>query len=380
LGDAVPSIEQAAAHGSGLIALRAENDQRSLALGVRARQVAALIETARRAFDLVDEFAESTWSDIRGNGSEAEASAAEAATLWQRAVACNALETQDFAAAREDLNTIEAQLARAASLSEAIVLRLKDLEHARAIAKQELAAAAADVAAGSGYLATHDPDIGKQPEEQLHKAAELLAQAEAEAAKPKPDWLALVRLAQAANAEADAALAGARSEVEMMNKLRAQAQHAQQLAASEVQRAERFYETHRSDVGWSISDSLRDLQAQLQSARDALRQADSLAEEQRRQALERARSQFASVDGRADQVYAKLYAAFQEAEAAREAAEAERRRSSSTSSWGSSSSGGSWSISSSSSSSRGSSSGGSWGGGSSSGGSWGGGSRSGGGW
>jgi chromosome segregation ATPase len=383
LGEAGPALEQAIAQGRGLIALRAENEQRSLALGVQARQVAALIETARKTFDLVDEFAESTWNDIRGNGSEAEASAAEAATLWQRAVARNNLETQEFAAAREELNALEAQLARAASLSEAIIQRLKDLEHARAIAKEELAAAAADVAAGNSYLAAHDPDIGKQPEEQLRKAADLLAQTEAEAAKPKPDWLTLVRLAQAANAEADAALTGARSEVETMDKLRAQVQHAQQLAASEVQRAKRFYETHRSDLSWSISDSLHDLQEQLQLAHDALRQAESLAEEQRRDALEHARGQFVNVDGRADKVYAKLYAAFQEVEAARQAEEA-ARRSSSSSSWSSSgsswSSSGSGSSSSSSSSSRGSSSGGSWGGGSRSGGSWGGGSRSGGGW
>jgi hypothetical protein len=290
------------------------------------------------------------------------------------------METQEFAAAREDLNTLEAQLARATDLSETIIQRLKDLEHARAIAKEELAAAATDVAVGTSYLAAHDPDIGKQPEEQLRKAADLLAQSEAEAAKPKPDWLALVRLAQAANTEADTALVGARSEVETMDKLRAQVQHAQQLAASEVQRAKRFYETHRSDLGWSISDSLHDLQEQLQLAHDALRQAESLAEEQRREALEHARGRFVNVDGRADQVYAKLYAAFQEVEAAREAEEAARRSSSSSSSWSSSGSSWSSSSSSSSSSSRGSSSGGSWGGGSSSGGSWGGGSRSGGGW
>ncbi len=41
-----------------------------------------------------------------------------------------------------------------------------------------------------------------------------------------------------------------------MDKLRAQVQHAQQLAAAEVQRAEGFYDTHRSDVSRSTSDSL----------------------------------------------------------------------------------------------------------------------------
>jgi hypothetical protein len=183
-----------------------------------------------------------------------------------------------------------------------------------------------------------------------------------------------VRLAQAANAQADAALAGARSEVEAMDKLRAQVQHARQLAAAEVQRAERFYDTHRSDVGWNTSDSLRRLQAQLQATYGILSQAENLAEGERAQALERARSQFASVDSQADQVYAAMYAAFQEAEAARVAAEEERRRRSS-----SSSSSSSWSSSSSSSSSS-SGGGGSWGAGSSSGGSWGAGSSSGGGW
>jgi septal ring factor EnvC (AmiA/AmiB activator) len=353
-----------------LLGLRARNDERLLALGVQAREVAALIDSGRQAFDIVDEFAESTWSDIRGNGSEAEASAGEATRLWARAAASNTIEQQAFAAAHEDLNAVEAQLARAASLAEAILGRLKDLEHARAIAKDELAAAAADVAAGQEYLASHDPDVGKAPEQQLHQAAELLAQAQAEAAKPKPDWLALVRQAQAANSAADAALAGARSEVEAMDKIRAQAQRAQQLAASEVQRAERFRETHRSDIGWDSIDMLQRLQEQLRAAQSALRQAESLAEDERRAALERARSQFASIDSEADRVYSRLYAAFQRAEAARQAAEEERRRSSSSSS-------SSWSSSSSSSSSGG---GGSWGSGSSSGGSWGSGSSSGGGW
>jgi chromosome segregation ATPase len=178
------------------------------------------------------------------------------------------------------------------------------------------------------------------------------------------------RLAQAANAAADSALAGARSEVAAMDKARAQAQHARQLAAAEVQRAERFYESHRGDISWDAQGSLRQLQAQLQAAYGAMNDAESGADDTRRAALERARSQFAGVDSEADRVYSRLYADFQRAESARQAAEEERqRRSNSSSSFSSSSS--SWSSSSSSSSSgSGSSSGGSWGGGSSSGGGW----------
>ncbi|MEO7911351.1 MAG: hypothetical protein ABIV47_17030 [Roseiflexaceae bacterium] len=376
LGDVLPALEQAMAHGRGLLALRAENDSRLLVLGVHAREVAALLDVARQAFDSVDEFAESTWSDIRGNGSEAEASVAEAARLWQRAVDGNTIASQEFSVAHENLNAVEVQLARAASLSDAILARLKALEHARAIAKNELAAAVADIATGQAYLSAHDPDVGKQPEQQLRQATELLAQAEAESIQAKPDWLALVRLAQAANSAADAALAGARSEVEAIDKARSQAQHARQLAAAEVQRAERFCESHRSDVGWDAQGSLRQLQAQLQAAYAALSDAESRAEDERSAALERARSQFASVDAEADRVYSRLYADFQRAEAAREAAQEEERRrrshssSSSTSFSSSSSSFSSSSSSHSSSSSSGSSSGGSWGSGSSSGGGW----------
>jgi uncharacterized membrane protein YgcG len=371
LGDVGPALELATARGRGLLALRAENDDRLLALGVRAGEVATQLEAARQAFDIVDEFAESTWSDIRGNGSEAEASAAEAARLWQRAVSGNTLVAQEFIAAHEDLNAIEVQLARATDLAEAIVARLKDLEHARAIAKAELAAAAADIDAAQAYLGAHDVDVGQQPEQQLRQAAELLAQAETESTQAKPDWLALVRLAQAANAAADIAMTGALSEVEAMNKARAQAQHARQLAAAEVQRAERFCESHRGDISWDTTGALRQLQAQLQAAYRALNDAEGHAEGERRAALERARNQFASVDSEADRVYSRLYADFQQAEAAREAAaEEERRRSSSSSSFSSSSSSFSSSLSSSSSSSSGSSSGGSWGSGSSSGGGW----------
>jgi uncharacterized membrane protein YgcG len=374
LGDVTTALERAAENGPGLLTLRAENDQRLLALGVRAHEVTLRIEAARQAFEIVDEFAESIWSDIRGNGSEAEASAAQAARLWRTAAARNTISAQEFAAAREDLNAAEAQLARASSLAEAIIQRLKDLEHARAIAQDELAAAAADVAAGKEYLGAHDADVGKGPEQQLGQAADLLAQAQAQAQQAKPDWLALVRLAQAANAAADTALAGARSQVEAIDKARALAQHAQQLAASEVQRAQRFRDAHRDDISWDMSDSLHRLNQQLQAAYGAMRQAEGLAEEERLAALERARSQFTSVDSEADRVYARLYADFQRAETARQEAEQERRRSSS-SSWSSGSS--SWSSGSSRSSSGG---GGSWGGGGSSGGSWGGGSKSGGGW
>ena len=370
LAAVAPLLAQAATSGRGMLALRAENDQQLLALGVRANHVGALVARARATFDIVDEFAESTWSDIRGNGSEAEASAGAAATLWQRAAANNTLEQQQFASAQADLATVDSCLARATTLCDAIIARLRDLEHARTIATATLASTASDVAAGKAYLDTNTADVGVEPETRLAKAAEVLAQAEAEAAQQKPDWLALVRLAQAADSEADAALAGARSEVEVMNRLRNELQNAHQVASSEIQRAARFCDLHRGDIGISTRDSLHALQAQLEAAGAGIHQAEARVEDERRSALTHMRDQVVNIQVAAGRLYSAMYSDFQRAESARAAAAAEaaaaeeqRRRRSSSSHHSFSSSG-------SSSSSSSGSSGGSWGGGSSSGGSW----------
>jgi hypothetical protein len=292
--------------------------------------VAELIATGHATFDLVDEFAESTWSDIRGNGSEAQRAADEAQELWERAAERNTMQAQEFAGARDDLDAADALLARAEELVGAISTRLRDLEAARAAARDEIGAAAADIAAGQEFVRAHDPDISPSPDQRLRHAAALLAAAGAEASQPKPDWLALLRNAQAANAEADAALAGARSEFEAMEKLRGEVQRARQVAAGEVQKNAQFYSIHAADIRPQARQALAALQQEFDQADAALAQAQNLEDTARKAALEQALGRYTALHQQADQVYVSLQADFARVDKLRDQLEQERQRAQNT--------------------------------------------------
>lgn len=308
------ALATAVAQGRGLVTLRAENEQRLAEIEQLGAEVAQLIATGQEAFALVDEFAESTWSDIRGNGSEAEAAANRAQEHWFSARTRNSMHVQEFAAAREDLDAAAAELAYARSLVDAITQRLQDLQEARAIARAELEAAVTDIARGWEFIRTHDPDVGKAPELQLKHAEQSLALARDEMQKEKPDWLHLVRQAQAANNLADEALAGARSEVEEMEKLREKTRHAQKLATAEVQKIVQFAGVHRQDIQPGNQQAIALIQQQVQHAYTLLQQAEQTVEEQRRAALQQAYASFTRLQTDAEQVYNTVYNDFQQLE------------------------------------------------------------------
>lgn len=310
LDEARNALTEAAASGPELVQLRAQNDQRLAALETRGQQVAQQIEAGRKTFDLVDEFAESTWNDIRGNGTEAQKAADQAHALWQQAAQSNTMETQEFTAARDDLDAADGLLNRASELIEAITKRLTDLQAARGAARDELAAATADIARGWEFVRANDPDVGQNPEQRLRKAEGLLQTAQKEAAKEQPDWLALVRQAQAANAEADAALADARSEFEAMEKLRASVERAQQVASGEVQKTVQFFSTHAGDMRPESQKTLDALQANVQTAYQTLQRASTVQEDARRSTLEDALRRYTTLGEQADKIYATLYADF----------------------------------------------------------------------
>jgi hypothetical protein len=309
----------------GMPALRRENAERLPQIEQAGEQLAAYIAEGRRAFDMVDEFAESAWSDIRGNGSEAEAAAARAHALWQRAAQRNSMEAQQFADAKEDLDAAEQQIAYARSLVDTIIQRLKDLEAARDAAREELAAAQADIDTGWAFVRSNDPDVGKQPEAALTKAATLLAQANAELSNPRPDWLAIVKQAQEANRLADEALAEARGEVDAMNKLRDQVARAQQLATAEVQKIIKFAALHNNDLPATAERRLNALQAEVQAAYGALKAADQAEEQARDAALRDALGRYTALHDNADKLYDEIYAAFERVEKLRQRVDEEAR-------------------------------------------------------
>jgi hypothetical protein len=333
---ATPLLDQAEAaraegvgRGGGMPALRRENDTRLPAVEQAGQLLAAAITEGHRAFDAVDEFAESTWSDIRGNGSEAEAAAARAQALWQRASERNTMEAQDFYGAKEDLDAAEEEIAHAHTLIDTIVQRLKDLEAARDAARAELKAAQDDIEAGWAFVRSNDPDVGKQPEQALTQAAGLVEQAGAELAKDRPDWLVVVKQAREANRLADEALANARSEVEEMEKLRGQVARAQQLATAEVQKIVKFASLHADDLPRQSEPQLNSLQGDVQAAYATLKAAEQREEQARATALRDALNRYVALESQAEQLYGEIYAAFERVEqlrkqVAEEAADAER--------------------------------------------------------
>ncbi len=330
---AAPLLDQAeaaraegVARGGGMPALRHENEQRLPQIEQAGQQLTAAIAEGRRTFDSVDEFAESAWSDIRGNGSEAEAAAARAHALWQHAQGRSSMETQDFAGAKEDLDAADEQIAYAHSLIDTIVQRLKDLEAARDAARAELALAQADIEKGQEFVSSNDPDVGKAPEELLRQAAALLDQANAELAQPRPDWLALVKHAREANQLADQALAGARGEVETMDKLRAEVARAQQLATAEVQKIVKFASLHANDLPPQSERQLTRLQADVRAAYAALTASEQAEEQARVAALRDALARYTALHDTADKLYDEIYAAFQRVEQLRQQVDQEASR------------------------------------------------------
>ncbi len=307
-------LDTAVASGSGAPALHEANAARLAEIEARGQRAAARIAEGRQAFDLVDEFAESTWSDIRGNGSEAQAAADRAHEHWELARQNNTMETQRFVEAREALDAAAQELDYVDQLVDAILTRLKDLEAARDGARGLLEEAERSINAGLAFVRANDPDVGPRPEEQLREAAAQLAAAQAESRQPRPDWLRLAAAATTADQLADAALAGARSEAEAMQKLRRQADQLRPLVAGEVNKIARFVNLHGADISPASMAAVRTLVQRYEEAQRLDRSAAELAEEQRRSALERLIAAFTALQQESQSVYQAAYSDVQRLE------------------------------------------------------------------
>jgi len=317
IAEAEAALARAQREGFDLPTIRADNERRIAALAARGPQTAKLIAAGREAFDLVDEFAESTWADIRGNGSEAEAAVARAFEHWEQARTANTMEVQGFLAARSYLDAAEQELDHAVRLITAITDRLRALEEARSIAREIMAEAERSINSGLSFVAAHDPDVSPQADALLRQAAALLATAKAEAAKAKPDWLQLVRAAQEADRLADEALAGARDEVEQTTRLRERAQQIKQLATNEVQKLVHYMAVHDADLSPAVRQQLEQVRTMLQQAYTLFQQAEIHEDEARRQALTAAIEQYQSLAEAATTTYQQAYAEVQRLETLR---------------------------------------------------------------
>jgi hypothetical protein len=305
-------LEDAHTYGPGLVGVRESNSERITTIEKRGEQVAELIVLGREQFDIVDEFAESSWSDIRGNGTEAQNAADQAQSFWESAKELNTMEAQGFIQARDELNQADSLLDKATALIDAIVKRLSDLQAARSAAQEELTSAQSDISIAEQYIRSNDPEISTEPDQRLAQARAYLQEAQAEAQQAKPNWLELVRLAQAANSEADTALSNARSEVEATRKLLEQIERARTIAQSEVEKIEQFVRIHNDDFNASQLQMIDALHRQAQLAQAGLQQSQQVEDFARRKKLEESYQAYTELQSQTQQVYQTLYAHFQQ--------------------------------------------------------------------
>jgi DNA repair exonuclease SbcCD ATPase subunit len=255
LKEAADHTAQTASALDASLALQAANRKALADLQAAGEQVRACIEKGAQVFDQVDEYAESSWHDIRGNGTEAQKAATEAQDLWDKATQLNALDAdspQDFEKAASLIAEANSELERARQLITAIIDRLKNIEESKRTAQAEIVAAEHDIEAGQQFVAQFDRDITPRPADLLDAAAADLEKARAEAAKAKPDWPRVVAMARGANDTADKALAEARSQHDAIEARRRKLATLLQQADTAVSRAANFASVHRADISEDV--------------------------------------------------------------------------------------------------------------------------------
>ncbi|PDW04249.1 chromosome partitioning protein ParA [Candidatus Viridilinea mediisalina] len=307
-------LQQAIASGSGAPALRAANAERLAEVEALGEATSARIDEGLAAFDQVDEFAESSWSDISGNDTEAQAAADRAQEHWELAAAANSMEQQQFLAARNHLESATAELEFVEQLVDAIITRLNDIEVARDGAPALLAEAERSLNDAIEFVRSNDDDVGQEPEQQIREATQYLNQAKTEAQQDKPDWLRLSVAASAADRLADAALAGARDEAVSMDRMRQQIAKLRPLATAEVAKIARYVTLHGQDIQAETTAAVKNLVQQHEQAQALERQAEERIEDQRRDALEQALALYARIQGEGEGVYQRAFADVQRLE------------------------------------------------------------------
>ncbi len=292
--------------------------QRTAALQEQLPAFEQRLERGRQEFDIVDEFAPSSWSDIRGNGSEATAAVQQAQQLLGDATtALQNPDSADWNALLENVETAEARLKYADQLLSVITTRLHDLREAQKKAASEVDTAQRDIKLGWGYVRNNDADVGKEPEVALQQAETLLSEIQQAIAAGRPDWLQVLQKAAQVRQLADKALAGARSEVENMNALRKQVQDVQQTASAELNKLTNFAQLHPVEVTAAQRQSINSLGQLFQQAQQAVANADRSEEDARIAALNQAFKQFSTVTEQAHPLYAGMYESFQKLETLR---------------------------------------------------------------
>jgi uncharacterized membrane protein YgcG len=316
VGQATRATQVAGENVGSQLALHAANEKALAELGAAGEQLRAYIQEGVKAFDVVDEYAPSSWEDIRGNGTEAQKRGDDAFNLWQRATRLNGATPdgeQDFTEAAADISEANTLIGEARALVAAIIERLDHLRKSQAIAQQEIAAAEKDIAAGRAYVSQFDPDITPRPDDMLAQAEKQLGAAKQEVSQARPDWIRVVELARAANDLSDRALADARSQEEAMEARRRRVQTTYEQSLASLSRLRNFVQVHAGDIHPSVNKAVADADATFKRAQEELEplREGGLEDVARAEALDRVVEGYGKAQKIADDAYKLAYDQFQ---------------------------------------------------------------------
>ncbi len=332
---------------------KAELDAAVGKLKERIGGVAAKIDDGRQVFEAIaSDYAESCWSVVSGNGTEAEKREAAAKEAVAEAVRLADMKVQEWADCSDVLAQANAGLDEAESFMRSIVELKKNLDEAKASAPADIETAAKDIATARTFIRAHADDINDPLEDRmksdLDEAEQAVDQARSLLHETKPDYLVVVKTARQAEKAADAILAKAQGEFEAAERLRRRAASAIQDAARSISAAKEYIEDHSSDVDSDAESKLNQARSCLTAARAATtceeqirqgEQADKLADS----ALAMARRDVSNAEAARAAERRRREAAARAAAAALSSRISSSRRSSGfggSSGWGSSSRGG----------------------------------------
>lgn len=219
------------------------------ALSSRIEQIKETVSNFRDIFErLFQEYPDTAWESISGNGTEAENRINWALDALDDARAISGMEQQEWHQALELVEKGNMWLTEAESLMKSISELEVGLIAARRDAPNEINAAQADVVKAWEYINQYDEDIRESMEDDLRVAEKKNELAREELRQEKPDYFKVCNLAREANEAADKILIQARDEHEAAKRVRAKAASARRDATAKVSIARKYVEDHHAVV------------------------------------------------------------------------------------------------------------------------------------
>jgi uncharacterized membrane protein YgcG/chromosome segregation ATPase len=262
---------EAVASAQSLPQTKSNVDKKLATLNARQKAAEENATSTRKVFaDLEAGYVASSWQSVAGNGTEAEKRIIASAKTGADAAKAASMEVQDWTKASQLTNDALELLGESEKLLKAISDRSKSLADAKAKAPEEINDAEADINKATVYIDEFEADINPTLKTDLATAKTKLAQAVGEMRKRQPDYILVVKTAQAANSAADRIFETASEEHEAVERKKKQLKSLVEEAKRSIDTAQSYISIHASDVSAKASNllgSARTAYAQGQSAR-----------------------------------------------------------------------------------------------------------------